>query len=121
MVKSRSQNLHHLVDMAIGRCECPVGADGSPCAHQYFLWAEKLASCVNFAPVFSKEERQKYAKIALGTSLPLNYYECLHGDEHASSENNIEETSSGNGSQVIFCGSLLFLQYFVLRYSAFAN
>ena len=99
-MKSRSQDLHHLVDMAIGRCECAVGTNGSPCAHQYFLWVEKLASCVNFAPVFNKEERQKYAKIALGTSLPLNYYECLHGDERGSAENSIEETSSVSGIQV---------------------
>ena len=59
-------------------CECAVDFDGSPCTHQYLTWAEDLADSANFVPIFNKEERQRWARIAFGTALPLTYYERLH-------------------------------------------
>ena len=63
--------------MTIGSCSCEVGKDGSPCKHQYMLWAAKRAKCLNFVPVNSPEDRQKLAKIAIGEALPLSYYTSL--------------------------------------------
>ena len=64
--------------MSIGICDCKSGCDGSPCAHQYFLWAKNISSGINFAPVFNKEDRQHFVKKAFGRALPLTFYEVLH-------------------------------------------
>ena len=64
--------------MSIGVCECPVGFDGSPCTHQYLMWAENLADSVNFVPIFNEEEHQRWARIVFGIALPLTYYKGLH-------------------------------------------
>jgi hypothetical protein len=73
-----TEGIQYLVDMNTGICQCKSGMNGLPCKHQYILWAHKLADTVNFLPVFSKEQRQLYAQIAIGMSLPLQYYEGLH-------------------------------------------
>ena len=66
---SRTETDHYYtVDMLTGVCECAVGFDGSPCTHQYFTWAENLADSVNFVPIFNKEERQRWARIAFDTA-----------------------------------------------------
>ena len=70
--------MNYTVDMSIGICDCKSGCDGSSCAHQYFFWAKNISSGINFAPVFNKEDRQHFAKIAFGTALPLSFYEVLH-------------------------------------------
>eukprot|EP00112_Aurelia_sp_Birch-Aquarium-sp1_P025484 Seg8481.1 transcript_id=Seg8481.1/GoldUCD/mRNA.D3Y31 product="hypothetical protein" protein_id=Seg8481.1/GoldUCD/D3Y31 len=78
-VSSRSKTgAKYVVDMNSGFCECQTGVNGSPCKHQYILWCKKVATCLNFLPIFSQEQRQKYAEIAIGSSMPLHYYEGLH-------------------------------------------
>lgn len=72
------ENKTYMVDMNTGICQCSVGLDGSPCKHQFILWANKLSDGVNFLPVFSKIQRQMFAKIAIGSSMPLDLYEGLH-------------------------------------------
>ena len=72
------QGKHYTVDMSIGMCECFIGCDGSPCAHQFVLWSENIADSVNFIPFTSKDERQRFARITLGIALPLTFYEPLH-------------------------------------------
>ena len=67
-----------MVDMTTGRCECPAGKVGSPCWYQFCLWSSGFASCPNFSPNFDKTERQKFAEIAIGSSLDSPYYETLH-------------------------------------------
>ena len=59
----------YLVDMNTGFCQCKTGINGSPCTHQYILWINKISTAVNFLPVFSKEQRQMYADIAIGKVL----------------------------------------------------
>ena len=71
-------NVSYVVDMNLGMCECENGMDGSACKHQYVLWANSIANCSNFIPVFNKAERRQFAEIALGNSLSLPYYEGLH-------------------------------------------
>lgn len=68
----------YLVDMTLGVCQCKTGMNGAVCKHQYVLWANKIAQCSNFLPVFSAEQRRKFAKIAIGEAMPLSYYEGLH-------------------------------------------
>ncbi|KAI8485675.1 hypothetical protein Bbelb_365090 [Branchiostoma belcheri] len=67
----------YTVDMTVGVCSCPYGKDGSPCKHQYVLWAAKKANCPNFVSVTDSVERQKLAKIAIGKALPLSFYSNL--------------------------------------------
>ena len=69
---------YYTVDMSIGVCESPVGFNGSPCTHQHIIWAKTLADSVNFVPIFNNEERQRWARIAFDTALPLTYCEGLH-------------------------------------------
>ena len=38
----------------------------------------KIGRCYNFVPVFNKEEKKKYAYLAVGQSLPLQLYKSLH-------------------------------------------
>ena len=38
----------------------------------------KVSDAINFLPVFSKEQRKMYAEIAIGSTLPLHFYEGLH-------------------------------------------
>ena len=73
-----TQGKQYQVDINTGICQCKISMNGSPCKHQYILWAHKLANAVNFLPVFSKEQRQLYAQIAIGMSLSLEYYEGLY-------------------------------------------
>ena len=87
-----TQGTQYLVDMNTGICQCKIGMNGSPCKHQYILWAHKLADAINFLPVFSKEQRQLYAQIAIGMSLPLEYYEGLH-DQVLSLPDPVEQSS----------------------------
>ena len=78
-VPSRTkQGRYYIVDRSIGMCECFIGCDGSSCAHQFFLWSENIPDSVNFIPFTSKDERQRFARIDLGTALPLTFYEPLH-------------------------------------------
>ena len=74
-----------MVDMNIGRCECPVGVDGSPCFHQYLLWSRQLATNLNFVPIFDENTRQKFAVIAIGKSLNSKFYQPLHTSSFKSS------------------------------------
>ena len=62
-------------------CECFIGCDGYPCAHQFDLWSENIAISVSFISFTSKDERQRFVGIALGTTLPLTFYESLHSSE----------------------------------------
>ena len=90
-VPSRSEEeKYYTVDMTVGICECFVGRDGSPCAHQYVLWSENVSDSVNFIPYFSKEERQRFARIAMGTALPLSYYENLHPSHERNGQNGVD-------------------------------
>ena len=68
----------YLVDLDTGTCVCPVGVNGAPCKHQYSLWVLKKGTGHNFLPIFSPEEKKRYAEIAIGTSLPIEYYTDLH-------------------------------------------
>ena len=63
--------------MTMGTCSCAAGNDGSPCKHQYMLWAAKRATCLNFVPVDNPEERQKLVQVAIGDTLPMSYYNAL--------------------------------------------
>lgn len=101
--------LKYVVDMVTGICECPVGCDGSPCAHQYFLWANNIAESSNFIPTFSEEKRQQFAKVALGYSLPLSYYKGLHSlprqdidfqNDNVNNENNGESNDSTQVNEI---------------------
>ena len=64
--------------MNIGKCECPVGSEGSPCFHQYLLWSQQIATNYNFVPKFDEKARQKFAFIAIGKSLNQEIYKPLH-------------------------------------------
>lgn len=72
------KGVQYLVDMNTGFCQCKIGVNGSPCKHQYVLWVNKLSIATNFLPVFSKEQRNMYAEIAIGATFPLHLYEGLH-------------------------------------------
>ncbi len=72
------EGVQYLVDMGTGVCQCKTGKNGAPCKHQYILWVNKVSDGINFLPVFSKEQRQMYAEIAIGSALPLHFYEGLH-------------------------------------------
>lgn len=63
--------------MTVGTCSCSVGKDGSPCKHQYVLWAANKSHCPNFVAVTDSVERQKLANIAIGETLPLSLYNNL--------------------------------------------
>ena len=76
-------------------CECFIGCDGSPCPHQFVLWSENTAISVNFISFTSKDEWQRFARIALGTTLPLMFYESLHSS--ARIEVNVVDFFSENG------------------------
>ena len=78
MPSMSDEGVQYLVDMNTGICQCKIGINGSPCKHQYILWVNKLCVAVNFLPVFSREQRQMYAEVAIGSTLPLHFYEGLH-------------------------------------------
>ena len=73
-----SDNVFYTVDMNIGLCECKTGQTGDVCKHQYILWAFKLTDISNFLPYFNPLEKQKYAKIAIGETMPIEFYEGIH-------------------------------------------
>ena len=72
------EGVQYLVDMGTGICQCKTGKSSAPCKHQYILWVNKVSDAINFLPVFSKEQRKMYAEIAIGSTLPLHFYEALH-------------------------------------------
>ena len=83
MINSTTKDdISYHVDTNIGICECFVGQTGSVCKHQYTLWIHYKAGATNFLPMqigsLSALERKKYAEIAIGSSLPVEYYEGVH-------------------------------------------
>ena len=68
----------YVVDMQSGLCGCKIGLNGAPCKHQRLIWAKLRINSRNFLPYFSKEDRQMFAKIAYGESLPLAYYQGFY-------------------------------------------
>ena len=68
----------YMVDMSNDFCSYSTGRDDAPCKHQYGIWVNNPDHARNFLPIFSKYERQKYATIAYGESLPIEFYEGLH-------------------------------------------
>ena len=64
--------------MSVCMCECYIGCDGSPCAHQFVLWSENTADSVNFVPFTSTDEHQRLARIAIGKDLQLTIHEPLY-------------------------------------------
>ena len=75
-------------------CKCFIGCGGYPCAHQLVLWSENIADSVEFIPFTSKDERQRFARNALGTALPLTFHKPLHSS--ARTEFNIVDFFSEN-------------------------
>ena len=70
-----SDDISYLVDLNAGTCECEIGVNGAPCKHQYTLWAFNKGISHSFLPVFNKEERKRFAEIAIGdtaVNLPQN-------------------------------------------------
>ena len=66
-VPSESQSdVSYVVDTFLGICECPVGKSGAPCKHQFVLWTSTQCPNPNFLPFFNREERMKFAEIAIG-------------------------------------------------------
>ena len=75
MVPSATSGEYYLVDLSGNTCDCSVGDSGAPCKHKYVLWALKKGSRHNFLPIFSKVYRKRFAEIAIGVSLPEEFYE----------------------------------------------
>ena len=113
IVPSLSNPTMYIVDMNSGVCSCESGKDGSPCKHQYLLWANKLCDSKNFLPYFNKEERMQYAIIATGTALPVDFYEGLHdrvidavpGNKIQTLPEQIAETSSQSNLEQLVASS----------------
>ena len=61
-----SPDIAYVVDTVLGKCECIIGKSGAPCKHQFVVWATMKRSCPNFMPFFCKEERMRFAEIAIG-------------------------------------------------------
>ena len=73
-----SPNVEYLVDMSLSQCECPIGINGAPCKHQYSLWLKHWSTMSSsFLPIFNGEERQEFAKLAVGLSGPDCLYERI--------------------------------------------
>ena len=52
------------IDTGIGVCTCPVGTNGQPCKHQFFVAQLFSLNLPNLAPIHSKCGRQQLAHIA---------------------------------------------------------
>jgi len=64
----------------LGMCTCPVGINGQPCKHQYFVASHFSLDLPNLAPIHSKSGRQLLALIAVGKERiqSLEFYSSLH-------------------------------------------
>ena len=71
-------DISYTVDMNVGICECHVGQNWSVCKHQYLLWVSNIESTSNFLSFLDANERRKYAEIAIGGSLSIDFYEGVH-------------------------------------------
>ena len=78
MRSKTDESLVYVVDMSIGTCDCILGRDGSPCWHQFILWANGFATSGNFLPKFDKFERKRFAEIAIGESLESSFDDSIH-------------------------------------------
>lgn len=63
-----SPEVTYTVDTVLGKCECIIGSNGAPCKHQFVVWASLKMKNTNFMPFFCKEERVRFAEIAIGDS-----------------------------------------------------
>ena len=84
----------YTVDMDVGVCECHVGQTGSACKHQYILWTSSLESSSNFLPYLDVLERKKYAEIAIGSTLSIDFYEGIHDRVRNKEHVNVAAVSS---------------------------
>ena len=92
-----------MVVMSLGVCSCESGKDGSPCKHQYLLWATNLENCLNFVPVQSPELQQSLALMALGETLPIFQYMNLRDGNSAILSSNLDveaQATEKDGSRV---------------------
>ena len=88
-------HISYTVDMNVGICECHVGQNGSVCKHQYLLWVSNIESTSNFLPFLDANERRKYAEIAIGGSLSIDFYEGIHDrliESFESTEQNFDDS-----------------------------
>ncbi len=65
------------MDIDIGRCSCTKGCTGAACKHQATVIKKHQISCCNTPPIFSKEERRRYAILALGKAMDITFYTDL--------------------------------------------
>ena len=78
LVGSVTSDNQYLVDMNSGLCQCYQGINGSPCKHQYILWASRIADSLNFIPRFSPEQKKMFSELAIGCSMEIYKYEGIH-------------------------------------------
>ena len=78
LVPSASAPLSYMVDMNLGLSECCVGKTGASCKHQYVMWSLKKIHSPYFLPIFYSESHRNLAIIAIGSSLPSQFYQGLH-------------------------------------------
>ena len=69
---------YYIVNVEIGRCECSVGIDESPCWYQFILWSRGFSCCPNFLPRFDNSQRKRFPEIAVGSSLEHSFYDIIH-------------------------------------------
>ena len=86
----------YTVDMNVGVYECDSGKEGSICKHQYVLWANRKVPGINFLPYLSASERKQYAMLAIGKSMPIEFYEGIHNRINQSTTDDICSSDTHN-------------------------
>ena len=89
-------SIKYTVDMNVGVCECHQGQNGSVCKHQYILWAWNIENTNRFLPFLDATERQKYAEIAIGCTMPNSFYEGIHDRVREKSDVNLQIQTDGD-------------------------
>ena len=76
---NETERMYH-IDTGIGICTCPVGNNGQPCKHQFFVAQTYSLNLPNLAPTHSKCGRQQLALIAVGEErvMGLDFYTSIH-------------------------------------------
>lgn len=79
-VKEQSVTMQFKVNTLISACNCDKGLSGAPCSHQVAVTLKQEKNANTLLPVYKKEIKRLFAKVALGEAhkTTLGFYATIH-------------------------------------------
>jgi hypothetical protein len=79
-MREQPLSVSYIVNTHIAACSCDKGKTGAPCSHQVAVVLKRKKHANTLLPVYQKELRRLFAKVALGDDhmRDLGFYSNIH-------------------------------------------